>query len=58
MVNNDKAAAAADGVGEVVKRVLEVAADPLKFHEYSTYPSMYYTSMEMIHPIDGFLPLR
>ena len=57
MVNDDKAAAA-DGVGEVVNRVLEVVADPLKFHEYSTYLWIFYTSMEMVHPIGGFLPMR
>ena len=56
-MNNDEAAAAG-GVGEVVNRVLEVVADPLKFHEYSTYSWISYTSMEMVHPIGGFLPMR
>ena len=45
----------ADGVEEVVNRVLEVIANPLKFHEYSW---IFYTSMEMIHSIDGFLSMR
>ena len=51
-------AAAAGGVEEVVNRVLEVVANPLKFREYSTYSWIFYTSMEMVHPIGGSLPKR
>ena len=50
-------AVVAGGVGEVVNRVLEVVANPLKIHEYSTYPLIFYTSMEMVQPIGGFLPM-
>ena len=50
--------AAAGGVEEVVNRVLEVVANPLKFPEYLTYSWIFHISMEMIHPIYGFLPMR
>ena len=50
--------AAAGGVGEVVNRVLDVVANPLEFHEYSIYSWVFYTFMEMVHPIGGFLPMR
>ena len=48
----------AGGVGEVVNRVLEVVANLLKFREYSTYPWIFYTFMEMVRSIGGFLPMR
>ena len=51
-------AAAAGGIEEVVNRVLELVANPLKFHEYSTYPLILYPSMKMVHHIGGFLPMR
>ena len=48
-------AAAAGGVGEVVNRVLEVAANPLKFHEYPTYPMS--RMQHKSHMLCIFLPL-
>ena len=39
-------------VEEVVNRVLEVVANPLNIHGYIDI------SMEMIHAIGGFLPMR
>ena len=38
--------------------MLEVVANPLNIHEYSTYSWIFNTFMEMVHAIDEFLPMR
>ena len=47
-----------DRVEEIVNRVLEVVANPLNIREYSMYSWIFDISMEMIHAIDVFLPMR
>ena len=49
--------AAADRVGEVVNRVLEVVANPLNIHGYIEYPWKWYMRLvDFAHEMGGIRP--